>query len=104
MSRMIDPDLPWLNEADQIRLSSLGVRLDGRIGSRLQREVAARRSDFSLSYEQGWADRDRIAAKATELWVQETARLTATALRWRTRAVCTAALLTVALIVVFLTR
>lgn len=74
MNRRYDPDLAGLSEAEQIRLSGLGVYLDGPIGSRLRREVAQRWNGERDEYWQGWRDRDAVAAQATREFVAETAR------------------------------
>lgn len=70
----IDPDLSGLSEAERIRLSGLGVYLDGPIGSRLQREVEARWAGRSDESARGWRDRDRLAAEAVREFVADAER------------------------------
>lgn len=49
-----------ITERDRALLASMGVRLEGRVGSRLEHEVAARWAGRREQYERGWRDRGAV--------------------------------------------
>lgn len=74
----IDPDLP-------------GIRLPGR--ARLTQEVDRRWRMADARYQEGWTERDRLAAEASARWIAEVEALRLRAMCWQTRTMVVLALL-----------